>query len=404
MFLALVGDFVGRLLPGAFQFDEPDPDSPRPKGLRKVASAPIASGLGPPITKRLKVNASHQYAGMKGQVTVFGSASSKDGCQRRVVCYGDSNTVGFYNNGRGYQPYGQTLATELVAAGVPCEVAVCGLCSFTTKDLLVEQNSDFIKTRAGLSGRGLARILDEESADLVIIMTGTNDLGMNTSLETIVQHVAQLHALCHERGIPTVAVAPTQVCSRALRSLRQRLADLLEAWAKSTPGVVDFIDVEDLLPRPCGKDGSLKGANKIIGAAHHWERDQLHMSAIGSQELGRRLVPHVSSWLNRIASEASVPQPRCRSRSSSTPTLLSLGASSPPTPRFAGRFPRARSPTPSACAGLRRASVGIAAPGIAVPMKRRSNSIPFTGALRPHRGLAVPPTFGILANPSLMLI
>jgi hypothetical protein len=48
--------------------------------------------------------------------------------------------------------------------------------------------------------------------------------------------------------------------------------------------------------------------------------------------------------------------------------------------------------------------VGIAAPGIAVPMERRSNSIPFTGALRQHRGLAVPPTFGILANPALMMI
>merc|ERR1719491_1654151 len=114
---------------------------------------------------------------------------------------------------------------------------------------------------------------------------------------SIVQSVARLHAVCHERGVPTVAVAPTQGPGPKCRALRQQLADLLAAWAGPMAGVLDFLDVEDLLPRPCGKDGK---ANQPSAAAH-WERDDLHFSAAGSLALGRRLAPHASAWLRAAA-------------------------------------------------------------------------------------------------------
>jgi lysophospholipase L1-like esterase len=197
---------------------------------------------------------------------VFGESSSSNiDRPRRIICYGDSNTVGYYNKGAFFQPYAQTLSSDLSAAGWSHEVAVCGLCSYTTQDMLNEKDSEQIHPPIGPSGRGLQRILDEDvHTDLVIIMTGTNDIGMSTKPETIVRHVAQLHAICHKRGIQTVAIAPTQSVRRSARRIRQRLADLLAAWAKSTPGVIDFLDIEDLLPRPCGKDGSANMPNSAM--------------------------------------------------------------------------------------------------------------------------------------------
>lgn len=239
----------------------------------------------------------------KGGVATWGPARSgtKEGARRpRIICYGDSNTAGFHNGGVDFQPYGQALASELADAGVPCEIVVCGLSCFTTEDMLNKQNSECVQPPFGPSGRGLARMLDNDGpVDLVIIMTGTNDIGMNTSCRTILQRVSQLHAICHGRGIPTVAIAPTQGPGQKWRAGRQQLADLLAEWAGSTTGVLGFLDVEDLVPRPCGKDGTSSNPR----AALHWETDDLHLSASGSIALGRRLAQHVAKLLKSIPSK-----------------------------------------------------------------------------------------------------
>lgn len=237
---------------------------------------------------------------------VWGPSRSLDAGQDtaslpRIICYGDSNTCGYCSEGRKFMPYGKALATELLSMGMPCEVAVCGLCNFTTKDMLNEKGSDCVRTSIGPSGRGLQRMLAEDGpVSLVIIMTGTNDMGFKHDLKTIVQHVAQLHSICHDRGVPTVAISPTQGTNRTCRSLRQQLADLISKWAGAATGVLDCLDVEDVLPRPAGKDG----ASSTPSAAAHWEPDDLHMSAAGSGALGTRLAPHVASWLQLSAASS----------------------------------------------------------------------------------------------------
>jgi lysophospholipase L1-like esterase len=246
-----------------------------------------------------------QVVEKKGDVVVWGPTGSRSANIPRVICYGDSNTAGYYNQGRRFYSYGRSLAAGLADAGMPCEVAVCGLCSFTTQDMLNERHSDIVPTQIGPSGRGLVRMLKDVPADLVIIMTGTNDMGMSTPTAAIVQHVAQLHAVCHEFGVPTVALAPTQGSGHLCRVLRQELADSLFNWASTVADVVDCIDVEDVLPRPLGKDG----ASHQPGAGAHWELDDLHFSAAGSAELGQRLTSHVSSWLRIVASRDSESKP-----------------------------------------------------------------------------------------------
>jgi len=241
-----------------------------------------------------------QIVERKGEVVVWGPTGRNDKKSAplpRIICYGDSNTVGYCNDGHRFEPYGKTMASELALAGMPCEVSVCGLCAYTTEDMLREKDSACVRPHVGPSGRGLRCMLDENGpADLVIIMTGTNDLGFHTPLPTILQHVMQLHAICHERGIPTVAVAATQGSGPACRAMRQRLADMIARWAKTSKFVFDFLDVEDLVPRPVGKEG----ASNYPGAAKHWEKDDIHLSAAGSVKLGRRLAPLASTWLKKL--------------------------------------------------------------------------------------------------------
>ena len=122
---------------------------------------------------------------------------------RRVVCYGDSLTAGFCSLGAQFEPYGRTLVKELDTSGVPCEIVVSGHSGKTAEEMVAALDSS-IRDVVGFEGRGLTRILDEDVAsDLVIIMAGTNDMGMGAAPDTIVKHIAQLHAACHSRGVPT---------------------------------------------------------------------------------------------------------------------------------------------------------------------------------------------------------
>jgi len=259
-----------------------------------------------------KENISAQIVEKKGDVVVWGPTNGRDkqGARLpRIICYGDSNTAGYHRGGKAFQPYGQSLASELAEMGVPCEVAVCGLCSFTTQDMLNGQASNVVTTKMGPNGRGLARMLDEDGpVKLVIIMTGTNDLGVEMSPTSIVQDIAQLHGICHKRGVPTVSMAATQTSNHPWRGVRQQLADLVAKWAASVTSVLDSLDVEDIVPRPVGKDGASCNPTSAV----HWEKDDLHLSSSGSTTLGRRLAPHVCTWLQRLAaSSCNAAKPTC---------------------------------------------------------------------------------------------
>jgi hypothetical protein len=80
-----------------------------------------------------------QIVERQGEVVVWGPTHRNDKKSAplpRIICYGDSNTVGYCNDGHRFEPYGKTMASELALAGMPCEVSVCGLCGYTTEDML----------------------------------------------------------------------------------------------------------------------------------------------------------------------------------------------------------------------------------------------------------------------------
>jgi len=221
------------------------------------------------------------------------SAALKDGKRPcRILCYGDSNTIGFNNGGMSYNPYGNSLAEALNKGGARCEIGICGLNARTAEELAGEMDDFFLSDGQGNTGKGLTRIIEEDGPiDLVILLLGTNDLGKGTDPQIIANEVAFIHTACHNLSVPTIALAPPTGHFRAggsqARDLRRHVVDLLPWYLEGKEGLLAYFDAEDLVPR---------------GPGNYWEPDEIHLSASGSQLLGRRL----SEWLLPVLQAAQL--------------------------------------------------------------------------------------------------
>jgi len=206
----------------------------------------------------------------------------------RLLCYGDSLTVGFFDGGRSFEPYGRTLATTLSDLGMPSEVQVCGLSGLTAQEMLTKAHKDLICGGAGCRGKGLRRILsDDERFDAVLIMAGTNDLGYGYRAESVFEYVRSLHGICHASNIPTIALAPPSAKKVPLtwEHERQKLRSLLMEWASASPWVLWAADANQIVPN--------NGGDRTRVAFR--DPDGLHLSAAGSQQLGKVLARSIKA-------------------------------------------------------------------------------------------------------------
>jgi len=212
---------------------------------------------------------------------------------RHVLCYGDSLTAGFCGQGRFFEPYGRTMARELGRAGMPTEVLVCGHSGHTSAQMVSNLDAYAVSDTGRQLGKGLRRSLSEASRqDLVIIMTGTNDLGKYLSFSAILEDIAKLHKVCHLQGVPTIAVVPPPILSNPnVEANRRHFADLLKAWAKTVPNIQAVLDPGELVPAT---------------SAGSWDVDGLHFSPDGSRLLGRQLAAKVFPLLACVGSRNGI--------------------------------------------------------------------------------------------------
>lgn len=235
--------------------------TPVPSGVSEAAPPPLSS-IGPmPVS--------------------FGSRAPPGQTAKRVLCYGDSLTAGFCAEGRQYEPYGRALAEALSAVGVACEVSVCGHSGHTTAQMVANLDELAVSDVGGMIGKGLRRCLDEIRPDLVVIMTGTNDLGKNAGPQTVCEDISRLHAVCHSRGVPTVALAPPPAPmapqGSSFERRRRQLVSLMDRWSRTAACTLTFVDPGDLVPAQAGP------GNRI------WDADKLHLSPNGSRVLARKM-------------------------------------------------------------------------------------------------------------------
>jgi len=223
--------------------------------------------------------------GMSAMPLTFCAVSQTDvKVPLRLLCYGDSLTAGFFDNGQRFEPYGRTLTKMLRTLGVPCEVLVCGLSGLTAQEMLTKANKQVLSDVAGCQGKGLHRILhDIEHFDAVLIMAGTNDLSCGNRAESIFELVRSLHSVCHACKIPTVALAPpsAKIAPLTWQQERHKLCHLLVEWASSCPWVVQATDVSEIVP--------IEGTERTNARLSLWDSDGLHFSPAGSQLLGAAL-------------------------------------------------------------------------------------------------------------------
>jgi len=264
-------------------------------GTSEAVPPPLPS-LGP-----MPVSFSSRSQPTNGQVT------------KKVLCYGDSLTAGFCSEGRQYEPYGRALAEALSQAGASCEVSVCGHSGHTTAQMVANLDEIAVSDVGGMIGKGLRRCLDEIRPDLVVIMTGTNDLGKERHPQSVLEDIGRLHAVCHSRGVPTVALAPPPAPmapqGTSFEAKRRRLVSLLSEWSLRAAGTLTFADPGDMVPAQAGP------GNRV------WDADKLHLSPAGSRVLAQQLaallapLPALNAAagaLSKVASQAfNTHHPSC---------------------------------------------------------------------------------------------
>lgn len=257
-----------------------------------------------------------------GSSTGSSSSSGEARTIRRILCYGDSLTAGFAANGQQFEPYGRAMSERLAVAGTACEVEVCGLSGRTAREM-VATSCTSLTDIVGNKGKGLVRALQEDGPfDLVLIMAGTNDMGHGAKPETILQDLQRLHGLCHERGVPTVALAPppAPVAGAAREQMRQRFVAELRALSRRMDGIVACVDPADIVP---------------ANAPGLWERDGLHFTPAGSRQVGAGL----ASLALELDSSSQVPRGTAAKRPAAPAAAGASAAGSRSLPRCSARLP-----------------------------------------------------------------
>jgi len=229
-------------------------------------------------------------------------AFAGDARRLRLLAYGDSLTAGFHSGGRRFAPYGEALSTSL-APGLAADIWVCGLSGLTALEMLQMTDSPQVYDVCTRSGKGIRRILmDEGPFDLAIVMAGTNDLGKGESpVPRIAADVQALHEACHSVGVRTamLSVPPNRaVLGNASYAEEWRhLNALLSDWARcpdTAQHIVVSVDTAEIVPFEVGSE--------------LWETDGLHLSALGSKQLGERLAPIVATALAAAPPPTPVPE------------------------------------------------------------------------------------------------
>jgi len=213
-----------------------------------------------------------------------------------VLCCGDSLTAGMVPK-EPNAPYSKTLAKTL---GVPVdEIGICG----TRADAMLEN----------LEGdRGILKHLRRKEYTVVVIMVGTNDLSYSHPAEQILSDVQKLHALCHRRGVRTIAlpIPPSKyVFANSVPTIASHWRvynKALEEWAATLPGKVLFVNTNNAIP--------------FSTSSGDWASDGLHMTSQGYAALGRYLGQQAAKYV--LDTPSSPP---------STPPMPPLFVAQPPS-------------------------------------------------------------------------
>lgn len=191
---------------------------------------------------------------------------------KRILCYGDSLTAGYYRYGSEFHPYGDTLA-KLSHANVDA----VGMSGWTSDEMVQNANLSDNEDAVGYSSDGLIKLLKSKSYDIVCVLAGTNDLGTGVSADDIIENLQASTRICLETndGNQVKVLLLTVPPSRAEQYTGPRRSIVNSALASIASqhfGRVFVADAGSALP---------------IAEVELWDSDMLHLSPKGSERLGQ---------------------------------------------------------------------------------------------------------------------
>lgn len=207
----------------------------------------------------------------------------------RILCYGDSLTVGFSTTAGKLLPYGRHISDELEKKFNANEVYVCGLSGAQASEMAAGLHGT-VTNCVKQKDQGLGSVLEmDRNFDLVLIMAGTNDLLRAKEASDIMDNIRKLHECCHSYGVKTIAMAPPKApkkdTDQCFNAGRQELKQLLMEWAENEDQCLSVHDPMTWLS--CTK-------------AEFWDRDKLHFGADGSCLLGTELANVVANHIGTV--------------------------------------------------------------------------------------------------------
>lgn len=200
----------------------------------------------------------------------------------KILCYGDSLTAGFYNNGFNFCPYGNFLGNKLGES-----VKSIGMSGWRTGKMLEDSNKENNIDVAGISGNGLRVLLTSESFDIVCLMAGTNDIGMNIAPEIVLSNLSNLMKCClSNENIKVVMLTIPPTCVDAKYDhIREKRLIINEGIAKMCLELYPrayLIDTNGLLKNPGRQVFNIENTSEF----DLWDTDLLHLSPNRSAKLG----------------------------------------------------------------------------------------------------------------------
>mmetsp|Transcript_36523 Transcript_36523/g.113926 ORF Transcript_36523/g.113926 Transcript_36523/m.113926 type:complete len:231 (+) Transcript_36523:913-1605(+) len=200
--------------------------------------------------------------------------------RKRILCFGDSLTAGYYAQGNRFHPYANLLKKLL---GV--EVDYIGLSGWTTRQMCDSKDSDSCVDVVRRSWRGLRAQLKRNRYTHCIILGGTNDVSAS-SPDMILSNLRTLHAIARQFGCKTVALTiPELAAERRQPQIHETRLRVNEAILQRKIDCDLVVDIDKVLP--------LAKATQVQRMSI-WEPDGLHLQPEGYDTVARAISSQIT--------------------------------------------------------------------------------------------------------------
>ena len=203
---------------------------------------------------------------------------------RRILCFGDSLTEGWYNNGFKFHPYTlrlQELFKDLGNCWKSVEILNKGISGEVVYPEMVAR---------------LPKILKNEGPfDFAIILGGTNDLAdlSNAKKADLSKNIEHLHELAHKEGIKTCAVTIPETAFDILPfaaeyvKYREEVNNSIRDFVTNHQEMVHLCDIASKLP--------MYGVSESE-RAKYWD-DELHFTPQGYDRMAELIFEDIKNFI-----------------------------------------------------------------------------------------------------------